>query len=57
MGEVGFSFVGVAFLLALFIPTILWAANQSGDAKDACVKQAKADESKGKADIKAMKKM
>lgn len=26
MGEVGFSFVGVAFLLALFIPNILWAA-------------------------------
>jgi hypothetical protein len=27
-----------------------------GDAKDACVKEAKADEAKGKADIKAMKK-
>ena len=31
--------------------------DQTGDAKNACVKQAKADESKGKADIKAMKKM
>ncbi|MET3495942.1 hypothetical protein [Variovorax boronicumulans] len=31
--------------------------DQKGDAKDACVKQAKADEAKGKADIKAMKKM
>jgi hypothetical protein len=30
--------------------------DQKGDAKDACVKQAKAEESKGKADIKAMKK-
>ncbi|HWL01570.1 MAG TPA: hypothetical protein VNQ52_04270 [Microbacteriaceae bacterium] len=25
MGEFGFSFVGLAFLLALFIPNILWA--------------------------------
>jgi len=30
--------------------------DQAGDAKAACVKQAKADESQGKADIKAMKK-
>jgi hypothetical protein len=30
--------------------------DQKGDAKAACVKQAKADEAKGKADIKAMKK-
>jgi hypothetical protein len=30
--------------------------DQKGDAKDACVKQAKAEEAKGKADIKAMKK-
>jgi hypothetical protein len=30
--------------------------DQKGDAKSACVKQAKAEESKGKADIKAMKK-
>ncbi len=30
--------------------------DQTGDAKSACVKQAKADEAKGKADIKAMKK-
>ena len=31
--------------------------DQKGDAKDACVKQAKADEAKGKADIKGTKKM
>ena len=31
--------------------------DQKGDAKSACEKQAKADEAKGKADIKAMKKM
>lgn len=31
--------------------------DQKGDAKSACVKQAKADEAKGKADMKAMKKM
>lgn len=31
--------------------------NQKGDAKSACVKQAKADEAKGKADMKATKKM
>ncbi|MDB5731907.1 MAG: hypothetical protein JWQ03_1802, partial [Variovorax sp.] len=30
--------------------------DQSGDAKDACVKQAKADQAKGKADVKAMKR-
>ena len=30
--------------------------DQTGDAKSACVKQAKADEDKGKADIKAMAK-
>jgi len=30
--------------------------DQKGDAKSACVKQAKAEESKGKAEIKAMKK-
>jgi hypothetical protein len=30
--------------------------DQKGDAKSACVKQAKADEAKGKADVKAMKK-
>ena len=30
--------------------------DQKGDAKSACVKQAKTEESKGKADIKAMKK-
>jgi gamma-glutamylcysteine synthetase len=30
--------------------------DQKGDAKDACVKQAKADQEKGKAEIKAMKK-
>ena len=30
--------------------------DQKGDAKDACVKQAKADKSKGEAEIKAMKK-
>jgi hypothetical protein len=30
--------------------------DQKGDAKSACVKQAKAEESKGKADVKAMKK-
>ena len=30
--------------------------DQKGDAKAACVKQAKADEAQGKADIKAMKK-
>jgi hypothetical protein len=30
--------------------------DQKGDAKSACVKQAKADEDKGKAEIKAMKK-
>ena len=29
--------------------------DQKGDAKDACVKQAKADEAKGKADVKKMK--
>jgi hypothetical protein len=29
--------------------------DQSGAAKDACVKQAKADEAKGKADVKKMK--
>ncbi|MDM0113214.1 hypothetical protein QTI66_13735 [Variovorax sp. J22R133] len=29
--------------------------DQKGDAKSACVKQAKADEAKGKADVKAMK--
>lgn len=26
MGEFGFSFVGLAFLLALFVPNIVWAA-------------------------------
>jgi len=31
--------------------------DQTGDAKSACQKQASADEAKGKADIKAMKKM
>jgi hypothetical protein len=31
--------------------------DQKGDAKNACEKQAKADEAKGKADVKAMKKM
>lgn len=31
--------------------------DQKGDTKSACVKQAKADEAKGKADMKAMKKM
>jgi hypothetical protein len=31
--------------------------DQKGDAKSACEKQASADEAKGKADIKAMKKM
>ena len=31
--------------------------DQKGDAKNLCVKQAKADEAKGKADMKAMKKM
>ncbi len=31
--------------------------DQKGDAKSACVKQAKADEAKGKADMKSMKKM
>ena len=31
--------------------------DQKGDAKSACEKQAKADEARGKADIKAMKKM
>jgi hypothetical protein len=30
--------------------------DQKGDAKSACVKQAKADEEKGKAEVKAMKK-
>ena len=30
--------------------------DQKGDAKNACVKEAKAEEAKGKADIKAMKK-
>ena len=30
--------------------------DQKGDAKSACMKQAKADEDKGKADVKAMKK-
>lgn len=30
--------------------------DQKGDAKSACVKQAKADEAKGMADVKAMKK-
>jgi hypothetical protein len=30
--------------------------DQKGEAKAACVKQAKADEAQGKADIKAMKK-